>query len=129
MDTMTAPNRQPDGPPSPVATSEPTERLSFVRLGAALAVLALLVAGVWIGLRRVGDDPVTLDTSWSVPYVDVTLMPSYQFQNPSSNPARSTWLFPPPRLRTACTTRLTLRASRSARSAATSLSTPAGLIA
>ncbi|MCB0980543.1 MAG: chitinase [Ilumatobacteraceae bacterium] len=85
---MTAPNRQPDGPPSPVATSEPTERLSFVRLGAALAVLALLVAGVWIGLRRVGDDPVTLDTSWSVPYVDVTLTPSYQFQNPSSNPAR-----------------------------------------
>lgn len=88
MNAMSATDDQPIDQTAEPAPAEPTERLSLVRLAAALGILGLLVAGVWIGLRRVSDDPVTLDTSWSVPYVDVTLTPTYQFQNPSSNPAR-----------------------------------------
>jgi len=68
--------------------SVPTERLSWARVMVVVAVLALVGAGVFIGSRHMGSEAATTDRSWSVPYVDVTLTPTYQFQNPESNPAR-----------------------------------------
>lgn len=70
------------------APTGPTERLSLVRLVAALGVAGLVAGGVWLGARQLQPEAELLETSWSVPYVDVTLTPTYQFQNPSSNPAR-----------------------------------------
>jgi chitinase len=71
----------------------PRERLSWRRLGAVVAIVAaLVVAGVVATRARSGTTAsagaVAGDKSWSVPYVDVTLTPTYEFQNPQSNPAR-----------------------------------------
>ncbi|MEQ1701924.1 MAG: chitinase, partial [Ilumatobacteraceae bacterium] len=68
--------------------TERTERLSFTRLLIALAVAAAAVIAVVVVVQRQSDPAATSDRSWSVPYVDVTLTPTYQFQNPDSNPAR-----------------------------------------
>ncbi len=68
--------------------AEPTERLSWSRVAAAVGIVAIVGGGVAYGARELqATDPI-LDTSWSVPYIDVTLTPTYQFQNPQSNPAR-----------------------------------------
>ena len=37
----------------------------------------------------VGRSSADPTTSWSVPYVDVTLTPTFQFQDPAANPART----------------------------------------
>ena len=69
-------------------TNGRTERLSFTRLLIALVVAAAAVVAVVLVVQRQSDPVTTSDRSWSVPYVDVTLTPTYQFQNPDSNPAR-----------------------------------------
>lgn len=66
----------------------PTERLSWMRLLVLLVVLVLVGAGIYVGSRHLSSSSPAVDRSWSVPYVDVTLTPTYQFQNPESNPAR-----------------------------------------
>src|SRR5664280_1543466 len=65
-----------------------TEQLSWSRLGILIVIiLALLGAGI-VSVRRAMAAAEPVAQSWSVPYVDVTLTPSYQFQDPQSNPAR-----------------------------------------
>lgn len=77
------PGGQPDDE-QPVA-----RRLSWTRLGLLSLVVALVAGGSFVSVTdAVGRaNPETL--SWSVPYVDVTLTPSFQFQDPSANPART----------------------------------------
>jgi len=64
------------------------DRLSWRRLAIVVAVVAGLAAFAVVRIddARSNDRPIA--KSWSVPYVDVTLTPSYEFQNPESNPAR-----------------------------------------
>ena len=82
------PTPDPVATPAPVAPVGPTERLSWVRLG-ILVLVVLAVAGVALaGVQRAvaGERPRV--SSWFVPYVDATLTPTYQFQDPHANPAR-----------------------------------------
>ena len=67
---------------------EPLERLSWSRLLSLLAVVALVAGGAAFGYERASTDAPELVRSWSVPYVDVTLTPTYEFQDPRVNPAR-----------------------------------------
>jgi chitinase len=78
----------PSGAGAIAAPDGPTERLSFVRLLIVLVIVGgLVVAGVvWTRDALAGDEPVA--DSWSVPYVDVTATPTYQFQDPQSNPSK-----------------------------------------
>jgi chitinase len=66
----------------------PTERLSFTRLAIVLLALALVIGVVAVKVSEALESSSPLAQSWSVPYVDVTLSPTYQFQDPQSNPAR-----------------------------------------
>lgn len=73
---------------TPAAPTGPTERLSWTRLGIALIVAAALAGGAFVGVQRAITGHAPRAKSWNVPYVDVTLSPTYQFQDPRSNPAR-----------------------------------------
>jgi chitinase len=77
-----------DATPTPATPEGPTERLSFVRLG--IVVLIVLAVGVvaFGGVQRAVANERPRAKSWNVPYVDVTLTPTYQFQDPEENPAR-----------------------------------------
>jgi chitinase len=74
----------PDVPDDP----KPQEKLSLARLGILLLVVALLGGAGYLAVRDAATSPPVLESSWSVPYVDVTLTPSYAFQDPRTNPAR-----------------------------------------
>jgi chitinase len=65
----------------------PTERLSWVRVGILVLVLATLGAGGTAAVLHVKNTSGPTAKSWAVPYVDVTLTPTFQFQDPSANPA------------------------------------------
>lgn len=66
----------------------PAERLSWSRLGILVLILAAVTGGITYAVHRATTTAARTATSWSVPYVDVTLTPSYEFQNPQANPAR-----------------------------------------
>jgi cellulose synthase/poly-beta-1,6-N-acetylglucosamine synthase-like glycosyltransferase/chitodextrinase len=75
----------PDGPPK--------RRLSLVRVFVALVVVAGAGYGGYVGLKtRLFATPVPVSQAWFAPYVDVTLTPTYQFQNTSDDPARQSVL-------------------------------------
>ncbi|MEO5723604.1 MAG: chitinase [Ilumatobacteraceae bacterium] len=65
-----------------------TERLSWTRLAIVVAVIALIAGATAVGIKAASGEDPRPQHSWSVPYVDVTLTPTYEFQNPQSNPAR-----------------------------------------
>lgn len=69
-------------------TEGPTERLSFARLGILILVVVALAGAAFVGTRRAVADSRERARSWFVPYVDVTVTPTYQFQDPRQNPAR-----------------------------------------
>lgn len=75
-------------PPDERTDDEPRERLSWGRVGIVLIVAAVIAGGVVLTIDRAATDPAPIARSWSVPYVDVTLTPTYQFQDPQLNPAR-----------------------------------------
>ncbi len=78
------------GPPTPPPIPEgPTERLSWSRLFILLMVIVGLAAGGYYAVRLVMTPTAQVAQSWGVPYVDVTLTPTYQFQDPRSNPSRN----------------------------------------
>jgi chitinase len=70
------------------APAQPTERLSWTRLGILVLVVSLVVGAGALKVRDAVAEDLPLAESWSVPYVDVTLTPTYQFQDPQANPAR-----------------------------------------
>lgn len=83
---MTAPAA--DATPPVAAPEGPTERLSWFRLGIVVVIVVAVGAVAFTGVTRAvaGERPRV--PSWNVPYVDVTLTPTYQFQDPKANPAR-----------------------------------------
>lgn len=64
-------------------------RLSWTRLGLLLLLVVALAGGTFASLTGAVGRATTPTTSWSVPYVDVTLTPTFQFQDPAANPART----------------------------------------
>jgi chitinase len=68
----------------------PRRRLSIARTAlAALTVLGVLAAaGVTVARSMVTVVSPVRSAAWFAPYVDVTLTPLFQFQNPYANPAR-----------------------------------------
>lgn len=85
---MAGPTDNGDGQHDDEVAAEPQERLSFLRLGILLGIVALVAAGIVVGVRRSSRAEAPERASWSIPYVDVTLTPTYEFQNPQANPAR-----------------------------------------
>ena len=79
-------------PAGPTDDEQPVaRRLSWTRLGLLLVLVGALVGGTYASLTgAVGRAAATTTTtSWSVPYVDVTLTPTFQFQDPAANSART----------------------------------------
>jgi chitinase len=63
------------------------ERFSWLRLGVLVLALAGLGAGGTFAVLHLRDTAGPTAKSWAVPYVDVTLTPTFQFQDPAANPA------------------------------------------
>ncbi len=87
--------QMPTGAPSapPLSDGPAKRRLSLARLLVALVVVAGVSYGGYWGLKtRLLAPPVVVHQTWFAPYVDVTLTPTYQFQNPSDDPARQSVL-------------------------------------
>ena len=65
-------------------------RLSWSRVGLLVLAATVIVGGTFVSVTGAvegrSDSPAL---SWSVPYVDVTLTPTFQFQDPEANPART----------------------------------------
>lgn len=80
---VAVPGAQPDDA-APVQ-----RRLSWPRLGLLVLILLATTAGVFASVTRADGGTATAGKSWSVPYVDVTLTPTFQFQDPAANPART----------------------------------------
>jgi chitinase len=80
------------GPGAPPDDDQPAgRRLSWARLAVLVVALTVVAAGTFVAVTRVDGWATTTPTgtSWSVPYVDVTVTPTFQFQDPASNPART----------------------------------------
>lgn len=89
MTTTATPSRDdvtPDGLDE--LDDAPRERLSKSRLAILFLVIALVAGGGYVAVKVASGGPAAVGSSWSIPYVDVTLTPLYQFQDPQSNPAR-----------------------------------------
>lgn len=67
----------------------PAERLSWFRLGILILLLAGLGAGGTFAVLHLRNSAGTTAKSWAVPYVDVTLTPTFQFQDPDANPSNN----------------------------------------
>jgi chitinase len=66
---------------------QPPTRLSWTRLGILVIVLGLIGAGGTLEVLHLRNTSGPTAKSWAVPYVDVTLTPTFQFQDPTANPA------------------------------------------
>ena len=66
---------------------QPRRRLSWTRLGFLLLVLSLIGAAGTYEVKHLRDTSGPTAKSRAVPYVDVTLTPTFQFQDPTANPA------------------------------------------
>lgn len=65
----------------------PAERLSWLRLTFLILALAGLGGGGTVAVLHLRDTAGPTAKSWAVPYVDVTLTPQFEFQDPDVNPA------------------------------------------
>jgi chitinase len=65
----------------------PARKLSWGRLGILVLVVAALGGAGTAAVVHVRNSAGPTAKSWAVPYVDVTLTPAFQFQDPSANPA------------------------------------------
>ena len=88
------PAEPPAGPAArgPEPSGEPRRRLSLLRVLVALVVLGGVGYGGYAGVRTKLVSAAPVHQTWFAPYVDVTLTPTYQFQNPAGDPARQTVL-------------------------------------
>ena len=76
-----------------VLAKEPRRRLSLLRILVACCLLAGLGYGGYLGWQHREATVITgPHQTWFAPYVDVTLPPTYQFQNASANPAQQSIL-------------------------------------
>ena len=79
--------------PPPVPDNQPVRRLSLVRLLVALVVVGGLGYGGYVATKSTLLTPaVATRQTWFSPYVDVTLTPTFQFQNAADDGARQTVL-------------------------------------
>src|SRR6185369_756840 len=62
-------------------------RLSWVRLGFLILLVGALGAGGAAAVLHHRNTAGPTAKSWAVPYVDVTLTPTFEFQDPDANPA------------------------------------------
>ena len=72
------------------SSPESQPQLSVWRVTFALIVLASALAGatIWVKDQVAGATHAVTKSTWFAPYVDTTLTPTLQFQDPSANPAR-----------------------------------------
>ncbi|WP_430791924.1 chitinase [Actinoplanes sp. G11-F43] len=82
------PEHDPLADPNWQEPEQPAKRLSWTRLGALVLVLGMVGAGGTFGVMHLRDTAGPTAKSWAVPYVDVTLTPTFQFQDPAVNPAK-----------------------------------------
>ena len=66
----------------------PRRQLSVLRVLVAVAMVATAAYGISAAVRRVTHRTGALAPQWFAPYVDVTLTPSYPFENETAAPAR-----------------------------------------
>jgi chitinase len=83
------PEHEPLADPDWQEPAAPVERLSWLRLGLLVLVLAGIGGGSTIAVLHLRDTAGPTAKSWAVPYVDVTLTPTFEFQDPEANPANS----------------------------------------
>ncbi len=81
------PRTDPLAHPNWQEPDQPRSRLSWTRLITLVVVLGLAGVGGFYGVRHLRDTSGPTAKSWAVPYVDVTLTPTFQFQDPTANPA------------------------------------------
>jgi cellulose synthase/poly-beta-1,6-N-acetylglucosamine synthase-like glycosyltransferase/chitodextrinase len=78
--------------PPPVPDNQPVRRLSLLRVLVALVVVGGLGYGGYVATKSSLAPTVTTRQTWFSPYVDVTLTPTFQFQNATDDGARQTVL-------------------------------------
>ncbi len=61
-------------------------RLSFVRIVVAFMIIAATITGATAVALRLADNETPNADQWFAPYVDVTLTPAFDFQDPVANP-------------------------------------------
>lgn len=83
------PEHDPLADPDWLEPEPPVERVSWLRLGILVLVLAGLGAGGTFGVLRLRNTAGPTAKSWAVPYVDVTLTPTFEFQDPAANPSNN----------------------------------------
>jgi chitinase len=83
------PEHEPLADPDWQEPPAPVERLSWLRLGLLVLVLAGIGGGSTIAVLHLRNTAGPTAKSWAVPYVDVTLTPTFEFQDPKANPANS----------------------------------------
>jgi chitinase len=80
-------------PALPEFEDEPRRRLSAIRVLLALVLLGAVGYGGFLGVdSKLNRASASSGLTWFAPYVDVTLTPTYSFQNPGSDPAPQTAL-------------------------------------
>jgi chitinase len=83
------PDYDPLADPDWQEPAQPRRRLSWTRLGILFLALGLTGAGGTLEVIHLQDTSGPTAKSWAVPYVDVTLTPTFQFQDPTANPANN----------------------------------------
>lgn len=71
----------------PTASTAPRRRLSVPRVLVALATAGALVVGVSYAIDEVRASVDETAEPWYAPYVDVTLTPTFAFEDPLANPS------------------------------------------
>jgi chitinase len=89
--TQSAVRPEPDPLDEPewVEPAAPGRRLSWLRLGFLIVVLCALALGATALVLHLRNAAGPTTKSWAVPYVDVTLTPTFEFQDPDANPANN----------------------------------------
>src|SRR3954454_21669606 len=83
------PEHDPLADPGWQEPATPVERLSWLRLGLLVLLLAGLAGSGTAAVLHLRDTSGPTAKSWAVPYVDVTLTPRFEFQDPGVNPANT----------------------------------------